>query len=134
MRVVELKLPPLRDRSNDIPLLVEHFLKKFDNQADISTEALEALVRYPWKGNVRELENVIERAALLAGGESVQLHHLPEEFQSVLPSDKQSLSLEEIERQHIIKVLRIAKDLDEAASMLGIDPATLWRKRKKYNL
>ena len=134
LNAVKLKLPPLRDRSNDIPLLVEHFLKKFDNQADISTEALEALVRYPWKGNVRELENVIERAALLAGGESVQLHHLPEEFQSVLPSDKQSLSLEEIERQHIIKVLRIAKDLDEAASMLGIDPATLWRKRKKYNL
>jgi NtrC-family two-component system response regulator AlgB len=83
---------------------------------------------------VRELENVIERAALLARGESVQLHHLPEEFQTILPSDKQALSLEEVERQQIIKVLRIAPDLDQAASMLGIDPATLWRKRKKYSL
>jgi NtrC-family two-component system response regulator AlgB len=134
LNAVRLKLPPLRDRSDDIPLLVQHFLKKFDNQAAMSTEALESLVRYSWKGNVRELENVIERAALLAKGESIQLHHLPEEFQSALPSDQRAFSLEEIERQHIIKVLRIAKDLDEAASMLGIDPATLWRKRKKYSL
>lgn len=134
LNAVRLKLPPLRERTGDIPLLVEHFLKKFNNQADISTEALDALVRYSWKGNVRELENVIERAALLARGGSVQLHHLPEEFQTNLPSGTQALSLEAIERQHIIKVLRIAKDLDEAASLLGIDPATLWRKRKKYDL
>lgn len=134
LNAVRLKLPPLRERSCDVPLLVQHFLKKFDNQADISPEALEALVGYSWKGNVRELENVIERAVLLARGESVQLHHLPEEFQNALPSGNRALSLEEVERQHIIKVLRIAKDLDEAASMLGIDPATLWRKRKKYGL
>jgi NtrC-family two-component system response regulator AlgB len=134
LNAVKLKLPPLRERSDDISLLVQHFLKKFDNRADISKEALESLVLYSWKGNVRELENVIERAALLARGESVQLHHLPEEFQTILPSDKQALSLEEVERQQIIKVLRIAPDLDQAASMLGIDPATLWRKRKKYSL
>jgi two-component system, NtrC family, response regulator AlgB len=134
LNAVKLKLPPLRDRAGDIPVLVRHFLNKFSNQSDISLEALDALVKYPWKGNVRELENVIERAAILARGETVQLHHLPEEFQMVLPAGNKALSLEETERQHIIKVLRIAKDLDEAANLLGIDPATLWRKRKKYSL
>ena len=100
----------------------------------MSAEALDALTRYSWKGNVRELENVIERAVLLARGEKVQVHHLPEEFQHILPSGKLALSLEEMERQHIMKVLRIAKDLDDAAAQLGIDPTTLWRKRKKYNM
>lgn len=134
LNVVRLKLPPLREREGDIPLLVQHYLAKFGSKGDISHEALEALGRYSWKGNVRELENVIERAVLLARSETVQLHHLPEEFQNTLPSTAHVLSLEEMERQHIIKVLRIAKDLDEAAGTLGIDPATLWRKRKKFNL
>jgi NtrC-family two-component system response regulator AlgB len=134
LNAVRLKLPPLREREGDIPLLVQHYLAKFGSKGDISREALEALGRYSWKGNVRELENVIERAVLLARSEKVQLHHLPEEFQNTLPSAAHVLSLEEMERQHIIKVLRIAKDLDEAAGTLGIDPATLWRKRKKFNL
>jgi NtrC-family two-component system response regulator AlgB len=133
LNAVRLKLPPLRERGGDIPLLVQHFLGKFGNAGDVSSEAMDALSHYPWRGNVRELENVIERAALLARDEKIQLHHLPEEFQHVLPSGKQ-LSLEEVERQHIIKVLRASKDFDEAATLLGIDPATLWRKRKKYNL
>jgi NtrC-family two-component system response regulator AlgB len=134
LNAVRLKLPPLREREGDIPLLVRHFLGKFDARGDVSPEALEGLTRYSWKGNVRELENVIERAVLLARGETIRLHHLPEEFQNTLPSGPAALSLEEMERQHIIKVLRIAKDLDDAASILGIDPATLWRKRKKFNL
>jgi NtrC-family two-component system response regulator AlgB len=134
LNAVRLKLPPLREREGDIPLLVQHFLRKFGCQGEIATEVLEALSAYPWKGNVRELENVIERASLLARDEKVQLHHLPEEFQNIVPLSKPDLSLESIERQHIIKVLRIAKDLDDAATRLGIDPATLWRKRKKYNL
>jgi two-component system, NtrC family, response regulator AlgB len=134
LNAVRLKLPPLREREGDIPLLVQHFLRKFGCQGEIATEVLEALSAYPWKGNVRELENVIERASLLARDEKIQLHHLPEEFQNVVPSSKPDLSLEAMERQHIIRVLRIAKDLDDAATRLGIDPATLWRKRKKYNL
>jgi NtrC-family two-component system response regulator AlgB len=134
LNAVRLKLPPLREREEDIPLLVQHFLKKFGRQEEIATEVLEALSAYTWKGNVRELENVIERASLLAKGEKIQLHHLPEEFQNVVPSKKPDLSLESMEREHIIKVLRIAKDLDDAATRLGIDPATLWRKRKKYSL
>jgi NtrC-family two-component system response regulator AlgB len=132
LNAVRLKLPPLRERPEDIPLLVQHFLKKFGNPGEMSADALVAMKAYSWKGNVRELENVLERAGLLAHSERVEMHHLPEEFQTL--SGKQPLSLEEIERQHIIKILRVAKDLEEASSILGIDPATLWRKRKKYNL
>jgi two-component system, NtrC family, response regulator AlgB len=134
LNAVKLKLPPLRDRQEDIPLLAQHFLAKFGSAAEISPGVLDALQAYAWKGNVRELENVMERAVILARGEAIQLFHLPEEFQDLVAPVNGAMSLEDIEQQHIIKVLRIAKDLDEAASMLGIDPATLWRKRKKYGL
>jgi NtrC-family two-component system response regulator AlgB len=76
----------------------------------------------------------MERAVILARGETLQLFHLPEEFQDLIASPGRVMSLEDMEQQHIIKVMRVAKDLDEAASILGIDPATLWRKRKKYGL
>jgi NtrC-family two-component system response regulator AlgB len=95
---------------------------------------VEALTGYPWKGNVRELENVMERAVILARGDAIHLQHLPEEFQSMGEGSRRPLSLQEVEQQHIIKVLRISKDLEEAAKNLGIAPTTLWRKRKKYNL
>ena len=134
LNAVKLKLPPLRERVEDIPLLVQHFLKKFGSHVEVAPEVMNALTGYAWKGNVRELENVIERAVLLAHGSRILMQDLPEEFQMVGPSGIHTLSLEEAERQHIIKVLRIAKDLDEAAAFLGIDPATLWRKRKKFNL
>jgi NtrC-family two-component system response regulator AlgB len=134
LNAVKLKLPPLRDRQEDIPLLAQHFLGKFNSSAAIAPGVLAALQAYPWKGNVRELENVMERAVILSRGETIQLFHLPEEFQILMRPANGAMSLEDIEQQHIIKVLRIAKDLDEAASILGIDPATLWRKRKKYGL
>ncbi len=134
LNAVRLKLPPLRERPEDIPLLAHHFLEKLRSGGELSPEALKALSGYPWKGNVRELENVMERAVILSKGELIQLHHLPEEFQMLAAPADHTLSLEEVEHQHIIRVLRIAKDYDEAASILGIDPATLWRKRKKYNL
>jgi len=134
LNAVRLKLPPLRERQEDIPLLAQHFLAKGGNTAEVAPGVLSALQAYPWKGNVRELENVIERAVILAHGQPIQLFHLPEEFQDLIVPAGGSMSLEDIEQQHIIKVLRMAKDLDEAASILGIDPATLWRKRKKYGL
>jgi NtrC-family two-component system response regulator AlgB len=134
LNAVRLKIPPLRERVEDIPLLVQHFLKKFGSASDVTPEALRALQGYVWKGNVRELENVIERAVILARGGTIEFQHLPEEFQAVAEPAKHLLSLEQMEQQHIIRVLRIARDLDEAAHILGIDPATLWRKRKKYNL
>jgi NtrC-family two-component system response regulator AlgB len=129
-----LKLPALRERPEDISMLAQHFLTKFGSTAEIEDDALKALSAYPWKGNVRELENVVERAVILSRGGEVRLQHLPEEFQAFVVSPGHLLSLAEMEHQHIIRVLRIARDLDEASTVLGIDPATLWRKRKKYGL
>jgi NtrC-family two-component system response regulator AlgB len=134
LNAVRLKLPPLRERAEDVPLLAQHFLKKRGSTAEFSPEAMKALAGYVWRGNVRELENVVERSIILSRGGQIQLQHLPEEFQSVGLSSKHMLSLEQVEQQQIIKVLRIARDLEEAAAILGIDPATLWRKRKKFNL
>jgi two-component system, NtrC family, response regulator AlgB len=134
LNAVKLKLPPLRERQEDLPLLAQHFLSKFGSNAEIAPIVLSALQAYPWKGNVRELENVMERAVILSRGEMIQMFHLPEEFQDLVTPPNGAMSLEDAEQQHIIKVLRIARDLDEAAAMLGIDPATLWRKRKKYGL
>jgi two-component system, NtrC family, response regulator AlgB len=134
LNAVRLKLPSLRERIEDIPLLVQHFLKKFGTKSAVHPDAMKALEGYAWKGNVRELENVIERSVILAREGTIELQHLPGEFQSSVQSARHLLSLEQMEQQHIIKVLRIAKDLDDAAKILGIDPATLWRKRKKYNL
>ena len=137
LNAVRISLPPLRDRPEDILLLAYHFIEKFSQHSktvDISSEALNLLTSYRWPGNVRELENVVERAVLLAREGKICPSHLPAEMQ-IKGSDTISLlSLEEIERQHISRVLRIAKDLDEAARVLEIDPATLWRKRKKYGL
>jgi NtrC-family two-component system response regulator AlgB len=99
---------------------------------EISPEAMKALRTYRWSGNVRELENVVERVALLTKNGVVDLAQLPEEVRSAAERPMHALSLEEVEKLHIKRVLQHAKDYDEAAQILGIDPATLWRKRKKY--
>jgi transcriptional regulator with PAS, ATPase and Fis domain len=131
---VRVKLPPLRERQEDVPLLIHHFLKKFSKDRDIEIlpEADKVLKAYRWSGNVRELENVIERAALLASNDVINLSNLPEEIRGT--TETNALSLEETEKVQIKKVLQIAKDYDEAAAILGIDRATLWKKRKKFNL
>jgi DNA-binding NtrC family response regulator len=131
---VRIKLPSLRERPEDVPLLIHHFLKKISKDRDIkiSPDADKILKSYRWSGNVRELENVIERAALLAPNGVIEPEHLPEEICNALAP--KALSLEETERLQIKKVLQIAKDYDEAARILGIDRATLWKKRKKFNL
>ncbi len=136
LNTVRLKLLPLRERPEDILLLVQFFLEKFapDQHFEISPSAARALKAYRWHGNVRELENVIKRAVVLAKGPTIELDDLPEEIRFALQHPERPLSLEEMEKQHIKKVLQIAKDLNEAAEILGIDPATLWRKRKRYQL
>ncbi len=135
LNAVRIKLPPLRERPEDIPLLVQHFLNRFgpEKAIRVSDDALRALRAYRWSGNVRELEHVIERAVLLAVNGLVDLAQLPPEIQEHA-NQVAPLSLEEMEKQHIRRILATARDYDEAARILGIDPATLWRKRKKYGL
>ena len=136
LNAVRIKLPPLRERQEDIPLLTEHFLRRFSQgkRMELSDASIHAFKAYRWSGNVRELEHVLERAVLLATNGIIDLQHLPEEVRSALDLPAESLSLEEIEKRHIIRVLQSARDYDEAARILGIDPATLWRKRRKYGL
>lgn len=136
LNAVRLSLPPLRERPEDIIVLVYHFLKKFspDGKLDVSPDALKLLTAYRWPGNVRELENAMERAVLLTKEGLIGAMHLPAELQNAGGNATGLLSLDEAERQHIRRVLQVAQDLDEASRLLQIDPATLWRKRKKYGL
>jgi NtrC-family two-component system response regulator AlgB len=131
---VRIKLLPLRERPEDIPLLVQHLLERSSKgrMVTVAPEAEQVLRSYRWSGNIRELENVIARAALLATDGVVQLQHLPEEIRSMEGTPPHSL--EEMEKAHIKRVLQYAKDYDEAARILGIDRKTLLNKRKKYGM
>jgi len=104
--------------------------------AGFSDEALNALRQYAWPGNVRELRNVIERAAILCGSDRVGVEHLPETISPHAPPVRlgDPVSLEVIEENHIRRVLAATKSLQEAADILGIDQATLWRKRREYGV
>jgi two-component system, NtrC family, response regulator AlgB len=136
LNTIRLKLLPLRERPEDIPILLQYFLHKFQPEKEmiISPDAMKVLLKCRWNGNVRELENVVQRAVLLAPEDIIHLEHLPEELCQAVMNQESPLSLVEIERMHIHRVLQQAKDFEEAATILGIDPATLWRKRKKYGL
>lgn len=136
LNAVRLKLVPLRERPEDLPMLIQHFLQKYakGSSVDLAPEAMKALRAYRWSGNVRELEHVIERSVLLAQNGMIELSHLPEEVRVALEQPGDTRSLEEMEKLHIKRVLQHAKDYDDAARILGIDPATLWRKRKKFGL
>ena len=144
LSVVPIKLPPLRDRNGDVPLLVEHFLKlrsqkRNGRQRSVSKRALEMLSAYLWPGNVRELEHTIERILILEDCDVIEPEHLPAfisqrqgEFQVF--SDE-SFSLEELEKRYIQFVLRQTKGRrQETARILGINRKTLTAKIKKYGL
>jgi len=146
LNVVTLHIPPLRERRDDIPLLVNYFLAKFSSDDDqthaVSPEALKCLEEYDFPGNARELENIIERALALCGDDDVQLCHLPSELHAcnlhvISPSPAKSMdtqkSLEENEREYILAVLkRVNGNKTKAAKIIGIDRVSLWRKLKKY--
>ena len=143
LNVVQIKLPPLRERKSDIPLLVTSFLEKFANprgeSRSISEEAMRQLVAYDWPGNVRELENSIERAVALGSGPIVHVGDLPSNLQyptSERASEKDELlPLEELERRAILRMLReTSGDKLAAARMLGIGKTTLYRKLKQYHM
>jgi NtrC-family two-component system response regulator AlgB len=137
LNVISVRLPPLRERVNDIERLALsnlRFLAAHSGKPvrSFSSAAMEALRTYSWPGNLRELRNVIERAVILSSGDQIEPADLSDVTQPA--SDVQlggKLTLEQIENEHIRRVLTNTRTLDEAAQILGIDPATLYRKRKK---
>jgi two-component system, NtrC family, response regulator AlgB len=91
--------------------------------------------RYPWPGHLRELRNVIERAVILTKQDKIDVNDFPDTLRGTQPSGAiigNRVSLDELEREHIMRIVEIASSMDEAAQILGIDPATLYRKRKRY--
>jgi len=141
LNVVEIIVPPLRQRREDILPLAERLLAFFGRQNHRGvlgfTEAARlALQHYPWPGNVRELRNVIERAVLLSPGDRMGVESLPIHL-TPAPAEARvgdPVPLETIEELHIRRVLAATKSLEEAARVLGVDPVTLWRRRKKYGI
>lgn len=145
LNVVSLNLPPLAERRDDIPLLARHFLKLYAQAQEktiegISDGAMEILLSYEYPGNIRELENIIERAVALCTEEIIQPKHLPrdlEEFSFKVrryPS-RRLPTLEENEREYILWVLKKANgNKSAAAEILGIDRVSLWRKLKRWGL
>lgn len=145
LNVVHLHIPPLRERKDDIPFLVNYFLAKFAPVAGtvkgISPEALHRLQDHDFPGNARELENTIERSLALCEGSEIKVHHLPPDLSHHLSIPQQSTyapepkkSLEENEREYILSVLKsVDGNKTQAAKIIGIDRVSLWRKLKKYD-
>lgn len=145
LSVIEINIPPLRERKEDIPLLARHFIKKISKrqgvpEKKIPRDVMLALTTYNWPGNVRELENAIERAFILSQSEQIELGCLPAK---IVDYSKNSMeirdplgyrpTLEEMERRYILEVLKSTNyDKAEAAQILGIDLSTLYRKLKRY--
>lgn len=152
LKVVEIKLPPLRERKGGVPILVHHFLSMFReklkrNIHGISDQAMEALVRYSWPGNVRELSHIIERACVLCDGPTISLEHFPEEIQkpvSSIPGQIESpdhlMSIANLppyvsEEDEIIEALKHARgNKSKAARILNIDRSTLYRKMQRIGI
>ena len=142
LNVFEIVLPPLRERKEDIPLLVNHFLSKFNvglrkTVSGVDTEAMGDLLNYSWKGNIRELQNVIERAMILCERNTITRSDLPSllsRAKDELDKEEENLkeNLREYERQHIIKVLeKTGQDKKEAATLLGLSLSSLYRKMEE---
>ncbi len=138
INTISISLPPLRDRPEDIPLLAEHFLGERPSVSPMrmSEAAVAALSRYSWPGNVRELRHVIQRAVILAPGETVELQDLPPDLQPQgNRSESSSRRLDALERHHIVAVLQqVQGHRGKAATILGIDPKTLYRKVVTYQI
>lgn len=142
LSVVELNLPALRNRTEDILLLAREFISSFGQAhgrkvTGWDDEAERALLLYTWPGNVRELAHAIERAVLLSPSRIIRAEHLPERVREKHVTNGASddpLTLAELEERHIRRALSLSLSQDETARKLGIDPSTLWRKRKKYGL
>ena len=153
LNVIPIRVPPLRERVSDIPLLVLHFLQEFSKKKKrpakhLSSQAMDLLIHYPWPGNVRELENLIERLVILTEGDEVRVEDLPQRFQEThglysgagsldFPADGLSLTqaLQELERHLILKALeRSSWVKSRAAQLLNLNRTTLIEKMKKQQI
>ncbi len=142
LNVIELELPPLRQRPEDIRRLARRFLEFFARAArrqtpELSNAAEDALTAYNWPGNIRELRNTVERAVILWPAQVIEPEAFPAHISKRVKSAEAAhvggnFSLEDIEREHITRVIGRSPTLEDAAAILGIDTSTLWRKRKKY--
>lgn len=142
LNVFPINIPPLRERKDDIPILVGHFVNKYNTkigrQVDrISQEIMDRLMAYHWPGNVRELENVIERAIVISRGSILELGKLP--FRENVDFDKSdAITLEQVEKAHILKILELTKwrvsGKKGAAEILGINPQTLFSRMRKLGI
>lgn len=141
LNVVEIEVPPLRERKEDIATIADNMLLFFGRSnhrayKGFSAEALATLKKYSWPGNLRELRNTIERITIFCKTEVVGKECLPEKINESeeIPRLGDALNLNKIEEIHIRRILAAAASLQQAAETLGIDVATLWRKRKKYGI
>ncbi len=143
LNVIAIRLPPLRERAADLPALTDHVLASVSarhrrGQLVLAPEARRALAAYAWPGNVRELVNTLERAVVLSRGDTIRAEDLPDRLLEPPPAapatPEAGLSLEDVERRHIVQVLAESSTLEDAAARLGINVTTLWRKRRRYGI
>jgi transcriptional regulator with PAS, ATPase and Fis domain len=137
LNVVNIRIPPLRERPDDIPVLVNHFIKKYctsmsRDMISIDPTAMKLLESFDYPGNVRELENMIERAIVVGNGKVIRLKDLPMGREMISSSIE---SLEELEKKHVSKILeKYSWNISRSAKALNVDRATLYNKIRKYNL
>jgi NtrC-family two-component system response regulator AlgB len=145
LQVIGLTLPPLRERPEDLARLIDHLLVTLSARhrrppPTLDAGARAALIAYAWPGNIRELVNALERALVLSTGATIRAGDLPDHVLApeppgaVMPGALSALSLEELERRQVQAVMAQSSTLEEAAARLGINPTTLWRKRKRWSL
>ncbi len=144
LNVIEIKMPPLRERRDDIAVLIKHYMAIFAREAgksikDIDYEAMQAMLAYDWPGNIRELGNAIERAVVLADGDTITIHDLADKFRTLdlegVPTSSLRQALDSYEREYIKRSLTEHKGNKETtAEALGVDLATLYRKLKKLRV
>lgn len=137
LNVVNIRIPPLRERTADIPLLVQHFIKKYCTSMSrdlitVEPAAMQYLETFDFPGNVRELENMIERAIVVGNGKVIRLRDLPLGKETISQSME---SLEDLEKKHIGRILEKYKwNISRSARALNVDRATLYNKIRKYDL
>ena len=139
LNVIRIDLPPLRERAEDIPLLSRFFMSKFSKRMGkdlrrVSDDAMQALVSYAWPGNIRELENALERAVVVAETDEIRIEDLPVSLTAQTVDLQRDWSLERVKQEHIAKVLDLVSgNKKKAAKLLGLDTTTLWRIAKSLD-